>query len=76
MGALEGVSFLVILGIVGWSAYTKVSTGKGLPNGPFGLLGAVEGLSYLALAAAVVIFGLQALGGSVPGPTGSEKCDF
>lgn len=48
IGALEGVSYLVVVGIVGWSLYTKTKTGSGLPNGPFGLLGAVEGLSYLS----------------------------
>ncbi|PKI71068.1 hypothetical protein CRG98_008533 [Punica granatum] len=51
LGALEGVSYLVVVGIVGWSIYTKSRTGSGLPNGPFGLLGAVEGLSYLCLLA-------------------------
>jgi hypothetical protein len=33
--------------------YTKVATGKGLPPGPAGLLGAVEGFSYLSLLAAI-----------------------
>ena len=44
LGALEGVSYLVILGVVSWSIATKVQTGTGLPAGPSGLLGAVEGL--------------------------------
>jgi hypothetical protein len=48
---VEGVSYLVIVGIVAWSAYTKATTGSGLPAGPSGLLGAAEGLSYLALVA-------------------------
>ncbi|XP_022751378.1 uncharacterized protein LOC111300040 [Durio zibethinus] len=43
IGALEGLSYLVVVGIVGWSLYTKAKTGSGLPNGPFGLLGAAEG---------------------------------
>lgn len=47
----EGVSFLGVYGIVAWSLYTKVSTGSGLPAGPSGLLGAVEGLSYLTVLA-------------------------
>ncbi|XWS33748.1 hypothetical protein CRYUN_Cryun22dG0110100 [Craigia yunnanensis] len=51
IGALEGVSYLVVVGIVGWSLYTITKTGSGLPNGPFGLLGAVEGLSFLSLLA-------------------------
>lgn len=29
----------VVVGLVGWSAYTKVQTGSGLPAGPSGLLG-------------------------------------
>ncbi|CAN8278611.1 unnamed protein product [Cochlearia groenlandica] len=75
IGALEGVSYLVVLGIVGWSLYTKSRTGSGLPNGPFGLLGAVEGLSYLSVLAIIVVFGLQFLGtGSVPGPLPSDQC--
>ena len=65
------MSYLVILGIVGWSAYTKAKTGSGLPPGPAGLLGAVEGFSYLSLLAGVVVFGLQlAEKGSLPGITG------
>ena len=35
-GAAEGVSYLVVLGIVGWSIATKINTGKGLPAGPAG----------------------------------------
>ncbi|KAL4440120.1 hypothetical protein ABPG75_003121 [Micractinium tetrahymenae] len=62
LGAAEGVSYLVILGIVGWSLATKVQTGSGLPAGPAGLLGAVEGFSYLSLLAGIVVFGLNAAG--------------
>ena len=32
-----------------WSEWTLRSTGCGLPAGPFGLLGAAEGVSYLAI---------------------------
>ncbi|CAA0385543.1 hypothetical protein AtNW77_Chr3g0205741 [Arabidopsis thaliana] len=75
IGALEGVSYLVVVGIVGWSLYTKTKTGSGLPNGPFGLLGAVEGLSYLSVLAILVVFGIQFLdNGSVPGPLPSDQC--
>lgn len=75
IGALEGVSYLVVVGIVGWSLYTKAKTGSGLPNGPFGLLGAVEGLSFLSLLAILVVFGLQFLdNGSIPGPLPSDQC--
>lgn len=38
----------VVVGIVAWSIYTKATTGKGLPAGPNGLLGAAEGLSFLS----------------------------
>lgn len=75
VGALEGVSYLLVLAIVSWSAYTKVKTGSGLPNGPFGLLGAVEGVSYLAFLAILLVFGLQFLDkGFVPGPLPGEEC--
>ncbi|MCI25077.1 hypothetical protein A2U01_0046265, partial [Trifolium medium] len=75
IGALEGISYLVVVGIVGWSLYTKTKTGSGLPNGPFGLLGAVEGLSYLALVAIVVVFGLQYFQqGYIPGPLPADQC--
>ena len=75
IGALEGVSYLAVVGIVAWSLYTKAKTGSGLPNGPFGLLGAVEGLSYLSLLAILVVFGLQFLQqGSIPGPLPSDQC--
>ncbi|KAL6346280.1 hypothetical protein AAG906_033076 [Vitis piasezkii] len=75
IGALEGVSYLIVVGIVAWSSYTKYKTGSGLPNGPFGLLGAVEGLSYLSLLAILVVFGLQFFEqGSIPGPLPSDQC--
>ncbi|KAL1316402.1 hypothetical protein HN51_068595 [Arachis hypogaea] len=75
IGALEGVSYLVVVGIVGWSLYTKAKTGSGLPNGPFGLLGAVEGFSYLSLVAILLVFGLQYLDqGYIPGPLPADQC--
>ncbi len=70
-GALEGLSYLQLLGLVGWSIYTKVKTGKGLPAGPSGLIGAAEGLSYLTVLVAVGVFGIELVTkGSLPGPTG------
>jgi hypothetical protein len=47
----------LLLGIVGtvtslvtlYSEYTLKMTGCGLPAGPFGLVGAMEGLSYLTV---------------------------
>ena len=32
---------------------------QGLPNGPFGLLGAAEGVCYLAILAGLVVLGFQ-----------------
>jgi hypothetical protein len=60
-GAAEGVSYLVIVGIVAWSLYTKSQTGSGLPAGPSGLLGAAEGFSFLSLGVGIVVAALQAL---------------
>ena len=55
-GATEGVSYLVIVGVVAWSLYTKVKTGSGLQGS---LLGSVEGLSYLSLVAGQLTFMLM-----------------
>ena len=55
----EGISYLVIVATVAYSLYVKVNTGKGLPAGPSGLLGAVEGLSYLALVGGLAAFGVS-----------------
>lgn len=57
LGGIEGISYLVVLAILGWSIKTKASTGSGLPAGPAGLLGAAEGLTFLSVLAAVVVFG-------------------
>lgn len=59
VGAVEGVSYLAIVGIVGASLATKYRTGSGLPAGPGGLLGAAEGLAYLAAVAGLVVLAFQ-----------------
>jgi hypothetical protein len=91
VGLAEGLSYLGIVGIVGYSLFTKVKTVRhlvmcisgttfrlafnfthriplpvfltiqrsGLPAGPAGLLGAAEGLSYLAILAGIVVLALQ-----------------
>lgn len=59
IGAAEGISYLVVVYIVGWSLYTKITTGKGLPAGNGGLLGAAEGLAYLSILTGLVVFGFQ-----------------
>jgi hypothetical protein len=95
LGALEGISYLFVPGLVAYSLYTKVppsppppalsrsaggckalggtakpltdsrhvfqvKTGKGLPPGPGGALGAAEGMAFLAVLAGIVVLGLQA----------------
>jgi len=51
----------VMLALVGLSIKTKVSTGGGLPAGPGGVVGASEGLNYLALLAALGAFAYSAV---------------
>lgn len=53
----------VMLALVGLSIKTKVSTGGGLPAGPGGVVGASEGLNYLALLAALGAFAYSAVAG-------------
>mmetsp|Transcript_2963 Transcript_2963/g.5266 ORF Transcript_2963/g.5266 Transcript_2963/m.5266 type:complete len:218 (+) Transcript_2963:82-735(+) len=55
VGAAEGVSYLGVVGLVGFSLFTKITTGSGLPAGPRGILGAAEGLSYLAVLAGILV---------------------
>jgi len=52
-----------MLALVGLSIKTKVSTGGGLPAGPGGVVGASEGLNYLALLAALGAFAYSAVAG-------------
>lgn len=44
---------LVASPVIGWSLYTLKTTGCGLPPGPGGSLGALEGVSYLAVVGIV-----------------------
>lgn len=46
---------LPALPIVGYSEYVLLTSGCGLPPGPYGLLGAAEGISYLVVAAIVLL---------------------
>jgi len=59
IGAAEGISYLSVVGFVGWSLWTKTTTGSGLPAGPIGLLGLAEGLSFLAAAVGLAVLGFQ-----------------
>ncbi|BBN03647.1 hypothetical protein MPTK1_2g25140 [Marchantia polymorpha subsp. ruderalis] len=47
VGAIAGG--LVAVPVVAWSLYTLKTTGCGLPPGPGGAIGALEGVSYLAI---------------------------
>ena len=67
VGALEGVSYLVVVCFVGASLRSKLSSGGGLPAGPFGLIGATEGLSFLNVVAGLAVLALlQTQQGCVP----------
>ena len=59
VGLTEGLSYLSVVGIGAFSAYTKLKQGRGLPAGPGGLLGAAEGLSFVAIAVGLVVLGFQ-----------------
>eukprot|EP00899_Mesostigma_viride_P015784 jgi/Mesvir1/24206/Mv10921-RA.1 len=75
IGAIEGISYLVVAGLVGWSIITKIQTGKGLPAGPNGLLGAAEGLAYLAVLAGIIVLALQySEYGYIPSALPDAKC--
>jgi hypothetical protein len=66
-GALEGISYLVVVGFVLTSLRQKIKTGAGLPAGPSGLLGAAEGLSFASVLGGLVILWLLVLDrGCVP----------
>ena len=66
--ALRSTSCSVLIYL---SSVMQVRTGSGLPAGPAGLLGAVEGFSYLTLVASIAAFTLTFLEkGSLPGVTG------
>ncbi|KAL2459020.1 hypothetical protein Fot_55306 [Forsythia ovata] len=55
-GAIETAAIvggLVATPVIGWSLYTLKTTGCGLPPGPGGSIGAIEGVSYLVVVAIV-----------------------
>ena len=59
--------------IMWWSLYTLKTTGCGLPAGPFGLIGAAEGISYLVVigfCAASALTKATSGSGLPPGPGG------
>eukprot|EP00244_Chara_vulgaris_P011639 TRINITY_DN5861_c0_g1_i1.p1 TRINITY_DN5861_c0_g1~~TRINITY_DN5861_c0_g1_i1.p1 ORF type:complete len:285 (-),score=25.95 TRINITY_DN5861_c0_g1_i1:396-1223(-) len=71
LGALEGISYLVVIGIAGWSLIEKL---KGTPT-ENGVANVVATLSYLTLLAGALVFGLQLLDyGYIPPPVPGEQC--
>ena len=77
VGAIEGVSYLGVAGLLGASAYKKTTTGSGLPAGPFALLGAAEGVAFLLLVAGLYVGVAQVLEyGYIPNavPVEGGKC--
>merc|ERR1719198_1086627 len=48
-----GVSIALASTIVLWSEYTLKTTGRGLPEGPGGIIGGLEGISYLIVIGVV-----------------------
>ena len=78
VGAIEGVSYLAVIGIAGASLATKAKTGSGLKAGPGGLLGLAEGLAFTAIAVGLVVLGFQLADyGYLPNaiPVEGGRCD-
>jgi hypothetical protein len=74
-GAVEGISYLIVVGIFFWSALKKLTTGSGLWAGPFGLLGAAEGLSFLTVFGGIIVAALNLLQyGFLPGFLPNDLC--
>eukprot|EP00933_Yihiella_yeosuensis_P046554 TRINITY_DN42109_c0_g1_i1.p1 TRINITY_DN42109_c0_g1~~TRINITY_DN42109_c0_g1_i1.p1 ORF type:complete len:215 (-),score=23.55 TRINITY_DN42109_c0_g1_i1:57-701(-) len=73
LGLAEGLSYLAVIALVGFSLKTKADSGSGLPAGPNGVLGAAEGLAYLAALAGVVALIFQIVNyGFIPEPVPVE----
>ncbi|KAJ6800168.1 uncharacterized protein M6B38_205150 [Iris pallida] len=53
VGLAAAIGGLVSNPVIGWSLYTLKTTGCGLPPGPGGSIGALEGVSYLVVAGIV-----------------------
>lgn len=67
------VGGLVATPVIGWSLYTLKTTGCGLPPGPGGSVGALEGVSYLVVVGIVAwsLFTKTKTGSGLPnGPFG------
>ena len=55
VGAIEGISYLGVAGLLGASAYAKKTTGSGLPAGPYALVGLAEGVAFVLALAGVYV---------------------
>ncbi|CAN6450594.1 unnamed protein product [Victoria cruziana] len=53
LGTAAIASGLISSPVIGWSLYTLKTTGCGLPPGPGGAIGALEGISYLVVVGIV-----------------------
>ena len=74
-GAAEGISYLAVVGLFGWSLTKKIKTGSGLPVGKFGLLGGAEGLTFLTVLGGLAIAGLNLQEyGFLPGFLPNDQC--
>jgi len=73
-GALEGISYVVVGGLIVVSAGKKVITGSGLPAGPGGVLGGAEGIAYLLALYGIFVY--VSVGGDLPNaiPIEGGKC--
>jgi hypothetical protein len=75
LGAGEGISYLVVTFIFGWSLLKKIQTGSGLNTDDKGLLGLAEGLSFLVVIGGLVIAALNLNDyGFLPGFLPNDKC--
>ncbi|KAI3712908.1 hypothetical protein L1987_71477 [Smallanthus sonchifolius] len=52
-GVAAIAGWLIATPVIGWSLYTLKTTGCGLPPGPGGSIGALEGVSYLVVVGIV-----------------------
>ena len=55
IGLAEGLSYVVVAGIVLGATVKKFQTGSGLPAGPGGVLGGAEGISFLVALVGVAV---------------------
>lgn len=69
VSTIFGVSGIIAQPIVWISLYFVATTGGGLPAGPFGLIGGLEGLAYVA----VVVLAAASIGKKVMGVESSSS---